>query len=65
MFSSRAEGEWSGIVSLTAPGGDARALVRRCRDEGLVINLRSGRLRVSPHCYNTPEEIDRLLAALT
>jgi selenocysteine lyase/cysteine desulfurase len=66
VFSSRADEEWSGIVSLVPPaGGDPRALKNRCRDEGIVINLRAGRLRVSPHCYNTPEEIDRLVTALT
>jgi selenocysteine lyase/cysteine desulfurase len=65
VFSSRTAGEWSGIVSLMAPNGDGRAVVRRCRDQGIVINLRAGRLRVSPHCYNTPEEIDRLVRTLT
>jgi selenocysteine lyase/cysteine desulfurase len=63
VFSSRAPGERSGIVSLTVPG-DLRQLVRRCREEGVVVNQRAGRLRVSPHCYNTTEEIDRLLALL-
>jgi selenocysteine lyase/cysteine desulfurase len=66
VFSSRAAGERSGIVSLVPPAGsDPRALKKRCRDEGIVINLRAGRLRVSPHCYNTPEEIERLVRALT
>jgi selenocysteine lyase/cysteine desulfurase len=64
VFSSRAPGERSGIVSLIAPGGDVRELVRRSRERGVVINRRAGRLRVSPHAYNTAEEIDRLLAAL-
>jgi cysteine desulfurase/selenocysteine lyase len=65
VFSARESGEWSGIVSLLPPpGADGRALVRRCRDQGIVINLRAGRLRVSPHCYNTIEEIDRLVTAL-
>ncbi len=63
VFSSRLPGEQSGIVSLTAPG-DARALVKRCKDAGIVINLRAGRLRVSPHCYNSHEEIDRLVQTL-
>jgi selenocysteine lyase/cysteine desulfurase len=66
VFSSREPGERSGIVSLVPrPGSDPHALKRRCRDEGIVINLRAGRLRVSPHCYNTRDEIDRLVRALT
>jgi selenocysteine lyase/cysteine desulfurase len=65
VFSSRAAGEDSGIVSLLPPQGqEPRALKKRCRDEGIVINLRAGRLRASPHCYNNFEEIDRLVGAL-
>jgi selenocysteine lyase/cysteine desulfurase len=61
VFSSRLPEERSGIVSLVAPEADPRALVRRCRGAGIVINQRAGRLRVSPHCYNTQAEIDRLV----
>jgi selenocysteine lyase/cysteine desulfurase len=64
VFSSRRPGDRSGIVSLTVSGSEARPLVRRCREAGVAINHRSGRLRVSPHCYNTTEEIDRLLDLL-
>jgi selenocysteine lyase/cysteine desulfurase len=63
VFSSRAEKEKSAIVSLVT-GGTPSALVRRCREQGIVINQRSGRIRFSPHCYNTTEEIGRALAAL-
>jgi selenocysteine lyase/cysteine desulfurase len=64
VYSSRRPAERSGIVSLIVPGGDPAALVRRCRAEGVVINHRAGRLRVSPHVYNTTEEIDHLMALL-
>ena len=64
VFSSRRSGEKSGIVSLTVPGADLRELVRRCREQGVVVNRRAGRLRVSPHAYNTTEEIDRLLSVV-
>ncbi|HEY7307988.1 MAG TPA: aminotransferase class V-fold PLP-dependent enzyme [Gemmataceae bacterium] len=63
VFSSRRPGEASSIVSLIVPG-DVRALVRRCRDAGIVVNQRADRLRVSPHAYNTSEELDRLIALL-
>jgi cysteine desulfurase/selenocysteine lyase len=63
VYSSRRPGEKSGIVSLIVPG-DVRALVRRCREAGIVVNRRAGRLRVSPHAYNSMEEIDRLVALL-
>jgi selenocysteine lyase/cysteine desulfurase len=64
VFSSRRPGEQSGIVSLSLPGEDIAALVRRCKERHIVVNHRAGRLRVSPHCYNSTEEIDRLLEVL-
>jgi selenocysteine lyase/cysteine desulfurase len=63
VYSSRRAGEASGIVSLVV-GGDVRGLVRRLRDAGVVVNQRAGRLRVSPHAYNTAEELDRLVELL-
>lgn len=59
-YSSRRPEDKSSIVSLHVPGADPRQLMRRCRDGGVIVNLRAGRLRVSPHFYNTPAEIDRL-----
>jgi selenocysteine lyase/cysteine desulfurase len=64
VFSSRADADKSGIVSLIVPGRDLQQLKRRCRDAGIIVNHRAGRLRVSPHCYNTTEEIDRLIELL-
>lgn len=64
LFSSQAEAERSGIVSLTTPGRDPMELMKRCRAEGVVVNCRANRLRVSPHAYNTDEEIDRFLEAV-
>jgi cysteine desulfurase/selenocysteine lyase len=63
VYSSRRPGEASGIVSLIVDG-DAGALKQRCRDAGIVVNQRAGRLRVSPHAYNSTEELDRLVALL-
>lgn len=64
VFSSRAPGEESGIVSLLTPGRDPKELMRRCKVAGIVVNVRAGRLRASPHAYNTPEEIDRFIEVL-
>ncbi len=63
VFSSRRPADKSAIVSLHVPG-DVHLLKRKCRDAGIVVNQRAGRLRVSPHCYNTREEIDRLIDVL-
>jgi cysteine desulfurase / selenocysteine lyase len=63
VFSSREPAERSGIVSLIVPG-DPRERVRRCRAENVVISQRGGRIRVSPHAYNTTAELDRLVKLL-
>lgn len=54
----------SGIVSVEVPGAEAAALKRRCREQAVVVNARERRLRISPHAYNSPEDIERLIAAL-
>ena len=61
VFSSRAAGEKSGIVSLVKPGVPANVLVKACRAAGVVVNNRAGRVRVSPHAYNTFDDLDRFL----
>lgn len=40
------------------------AVFERLREAGLDAALRRGNLRVSPHLHNTPDDVDRLLAAL-
>jgi selenocysteine lyase/cysteine desulfurase len=64
VYSSRRPEDKSGIVSLVVPDADPIQLVRRFKKEGVVINQRAGRLRISPHFYNTHEEIDRLIGLL-
>lgn len=65
VYSSRRDGERSGIVSLVAPPGhEPAAVVRTLRQRGVVANHRAGRLRLSPHAYNTADEIDYVLDLL-
>jgi selenocysteine lyase/cysteine desulfurase len=40
---------------------EAGAKMRLCRGNGMIVNKRAGRLRISPHCYNSMDEIDRLI----
>ena len=65
VFSSRSPGEASGIVSIAVPDAqELPSLMAFCRNQGIVVNHRGGRLRVSPHFYNTFEELDRLVDCL-
>ena len=41
-----------------------QAIYRTLLEGGVDIALRRGHLRLSPHFYNTPDDIDRALAAL-
>ena len=64
VISDLAAGRRSSILALEAAGLDEthRAL-RRLRERGVIVALRENRIRVSPHVYNTPEDIERLLDA--
>lgn len=56
--------ERSGIVSFALPGTSPTAFARACRDRGVILAVRDGRLRASPHFYNQIHEIERLLEIL-
>lgn len=64
VVSSRRDGEWSPIVAATHPSRDPNDIVRDLKQRGITIAARAGRIRISPHFYNTVEEVDQLLAAL-
>ncbi len=62
VITPKDEREHSGIVSFNFP--DAEKVFERLHNQNIIISLRQGRLRVSPHFYNTEEEIKKLMAAL-
>ena len=65
IVSSRAAESWSGSVCFTSPRHEHESLVKRLRkDHKIEIVIREGRLRASPHFYNTEEQIRRLIDAL-
>ncbi len=59
-------GERSGIVIFDPPEsmGQPAEIVQQLEAQNIIIVVREGRLRVSPHFYNTAKQIERLLKAL-
>ena len=54
----------SGIVSFRKPGVDAFYMVKKLKDLGFTMAQRQGWVRVAPHFYISPQDIERLLAAI-
>lgn len=52
----------SGIVCLAPP--DAAGAFRALRAAGIVASLREGSIRLSPHAFNTPDDIARVMDVL-
>ena len=57
VISSRRPGETSGIFCFTHPRYSARDVVARLEQRGIIVSARLGRVRISPHLYNTMDEI--------
>jgi selenocysteine lyase/cysteine desulfurase len=67
VVSSRRAGEKSQIVCAEHKDParwPAMALYKHLQAQGIAVTPRNGRLRISPHLYNLPSDIDALLAAL-
>ena len=58
-------GDVSGAVCFTSPNGKPDDLVKMLRETHKVeLAARKGRLRFSPHFYNTSEQVERALAVM-
>jgi selenocysteine lyase/cysteine desulfurase len=56
--------EQSGIISFEAPGHDVNLICRSLRHAGVLASVRGGRLRVSPHLYNTQDDANQFEVAV-
>jgi selenocysteine lyase/cysteine desulfurase len=63
VIGSLKEGERSGVVCIRAKG-DPMDILTRAQQQGIIVAVRVGIDRASPHFYNTEEEIDSFLALL-
>lgn len=64
LRSPRGPSEKSGAVAFVSDRHASKDLHARLGEARVIVSLREGAVRVSPHFYNTEDEIDRLLAAL-
>ena len=60
----RGEGISSGIVTFTIPERDNVELGKAIQERGIVTTWRASGIRVSPHGYNSIEDIDRMIDVL-
>ena len=54
-----------GTGFLWAKSGHLYRLYKRLRKENVVVSMREGRIRVSPHLFNSEQDIDRLIGVVT
>lgn len=54
----------AGIIAIQKPGLDSRKVVHDLKQRGIIAAARQGWVRLSPHFYISPEEIDRAVDAL-
>ena len=64
VISQRSPQHSSGIVAFNWPDHDQQAVRKHLIANRVVLSCRSGHLRISPHCYNNAEDIDRLVEGL-
>ena len=64
MLGERTPETGAGIVSFRRADVDGRALCSNLRAKGIIAVLRAGWVRMSPHFYLLPEEIERVVELL-
>jgi cysteine desulfurase/selenocysteine lyase len=64
LLAPRTPATGAGIVSIRKPGLDPKLIVSHLRARNIVAAPRAEWVRVSPHFYISPEEIDRFVEAL-
>ena len=64
VLGTRTPSNGAGIVSFRHDTLDSRTIVSRLKEKGIIAAPRQGWVRVSPHFYISPADIDRMLEEL-
>lgn len=64
VMGTRAEATGSGIICIRKPGLDSKMVHHSLKQQGFLTAPRQGWVRISPHFYVSPGDVDRLLDAL-
>jgi selenocysteine lyase/cysteine desulfurase len=65
VFSDHFQDYPTGIVVCEQPGVPTDTVIQHLNKNKVVVAERLGRVRFSPHVYNSPEQIDEVLRVLT
>jgi selenocysteine lyase/cysteine desulfurase len=64
VLGTRTPATGAGIVSFRRAEHDSRAVVSRLKTAGILAAPRQGWIRMSPHFYISPDEIERVVAEI-
>jgi cysteine desulfurase / selenocysteine lyase len=64
ILGRRTPSNGAGIVSIQKPDVDCRLIVGQLKDQGILAAPRQGWVRLSPHFYVSPDEIERVIELL-
>jgi cysteine desulfurase/selenocysteine lyase len=64
LLGDRTPENGAGIVAIQKPGLDSRKIVYDLKQKGILAAPRQGWIRLSPHFYISPEDIDRVVEEL-
>ncbi len=64
IYSSRRDGEKSGILLFSSSRHPAEDIWRRLLEKRIITCVRYNRVRVSPHFYNTADEVEKVIETL-
>jgi cysteine desulfurase/selenocysteine lyase len=64
LLGSRTAATGAGIVSFRHAETESHVIVRRLKERGIIAAPRLGWVRMAPHFYISPDEIDQVLAEL-